>query len=74
MPQGSKLLLIEYLIPERNIPHPSKFMDMNMLVMTGGRGRTAKEWQQLIEDAGLKFLKIISTQSPMFPIIEAEKG
>ena len=49
MPQGGKLLLIEYLIPERNIPHPSKFMDMNMLVMTGGRGRTAKECQQLIK-------------------------
>jgi cyclopropane fatty-acyl-phospholipid synthase-like methyltransferase len=74
MPQGSKLLMIEYVIPERNVPHPSKFMDMNMLVMTGGRGRTAKEWQQLIEEAGLKFSKIIATQSPMFPIIETKKA
>jgi hypothetical protein len=73
MPPNGKLLMIEYLIPERNVPHPAKLMDINMLVMTGGRGRTAKEWQQLIEDAGLKFSGIIPTQSPMFPIIEAER-
>lgn len=73
MHQSSKLLMIEYLIPERNIPHPAKLMDINMLVMTGGRGRTATEWQQLIEDAGLKLSRIIPTQSPMFPIIEAQK-
>jgi hypothetical protein len=73
MPRGGKLLMIEYVIPERNVPHPAKLMDINMLVMTGGRGRTAKEWQELIEETGLKFLKIIPTQSPMFPIIETEK-
>ena len=74
MQNNSKLLMIEYLIPEGNTPHPAKLMDINMLVMTGGRGRTAKEWQQLIEAAGLKFSRIIPTPSPMFPIIEAEKS
>ena len=73
MPQGSKLLLIENVIPARNIPHPAKLMDMNMLVMTGGRGRTASDWQELVEDAGLAFSKIIPLQSPMYSIIEAEK-
>lgn len=73
MPQNGKLLLIEYLIPEGNNPHPAKLMDINMMVMTGGRGRTAKEWQQLVEDAGLQLSRIIPTQSPMFPLIEVEK-
>jgi ribonuclease J len=73
MPQGSKLLLIEAVIPEKNIAHPGKFMDINRLVMTGGRERTATEWKDLIESAGLKFSKIIPTQSPMFSIVEAEK-
>jgi hypothetical protein len=48
-------------------------MDINMLVMAGGRERTAAEWKALIESAGLKFSKIISTQSPMFNIIESNK-
>jgi hypothetical protein len=73
MPDGGKLLMIEYVIPGNNIPHPAKLMDINMMVMTGGRGRTAREWQSLIESAGLQFSKIIPTRSPMFPIIEAEK-
>lgn len=73
MMQGSKLLLIEAVIPGGNTPHPGKFMDVNMLVMTGGKERTANEWKELIENAGLKFVKIVSTQSPMFSIIESEK-
>jgi hypothetical protein len=73
MPKDSKLLVIEAVIPEKNIPHPGKFMDINMLVMAGGRERTAAEWKALIESAGLKFSKIISTQSPMFNIIESNK-
>ncbi|HMG67230.1 MAG TPA: methyltransferase [Chitinophagaceae bacterium] len=72
MPKGSKLLIIEAVIPEKNIPHPGKFMDINMLVMTGGKERTATEWKALIESAGLKFSQIVSTQSPMFSIVEAE--
>lgn len=74
MPPLSKLLLVEAVIPEGNIPHPGKLMDINMLVMTGGRERTAAGWTDLIESAGLSFSGIISTQSPMFSIIEAEKN
>ncbi len=73
MADYSKLLLIENVIPERNIADPGKFMDINMLVMTGGRERTANEWKELIENAELKFSKIIPTQSPIFSIIEIEK-
>jgi hypothetical protein len=73
MGKGSKLLLIEAVVPERNIPHPGKLMDINMMVMTGGRERAAKEWKDLIEESGLNFPKIIPTGSPMFCILEAEK-
>jgi hypothetical protein len=74
MPDGSKLLIIENVIAERNIPHPGNFMDINMMVMTGGRERTAAQWKTLVEKAGLKFLRVIPTSSPMFSIVEAEKN
>ena len=69
----SKLLVIESVLPEGNTPHPGKFMDINMLAMTGGKERTEKEFALLFEQAGLKLSRIISTQSPMFSIVEVVK-
>lgn len=73
MKQGSKLLIIESVIPSGNTPHPGKFMDINMLAMTGGRERTQSEFISLLEKAGLAFNRVIHTHSPMFSIVEAEK-
>ena len=70
----SKLLVIEAVIPEGNDPHPGKFMDINMLAMTGGRERTEKEFASLFANAGLKLSKIIATRSPMFSIVEVIKN
>jgi hypothetical protein len=74
MKPGSRLLVIEAVIPEGNAPHPGKFMDINMLAMTGGRERTEKEFKELFGKAGLKLSKIIQTHSPMFSIIEVTKS
>ena len=73
MKSGSKLLILESVIPGENIPHPGKFMDINMLTMTGGKERTEKEFVELIEKAGLRFSKIIPTHSPLVSIVEAVK-
>jgi hypothetical protein len=73
MKSGSKLLILESVIPGENTPHPGKFMDINMLAMTGGKERTEKEFASLIEQSGLRFLKVIPTHSPMFSIVEAVK-
>ncbi len=74
MKNDSKLLVIEAVIPEGNDPHPGKFMDINMLAMTGGRERTEKEFDELFAKAGLKLSKMIQTHSPMFGIIEVVKN
>ena len=74
MKHGSKLLVIDAVIPEGNEPHPGKFMDINMLAMTGGRERTEKEFASLFARAGLKLSRVIPTHSPMFSIVEVIKG
>jgi len=53
MPQQAKLLLIEAVIPPGNTPSFHKFMDLNMLVMTGGRERTEDEYRALLAAADL---------------------
>jgi hypothetical protein len=74
MKSGSKLLILDAVIPEGNEPHPGKFMDINMLAMTGGRERTEKEFAALFGETGLKLSRVIPTQSPMFSIVEAVKA
>lgn len=62
----SRLLLIESVVPAGNQPHFSKFMDLNMLVLThGGRERTEAEYRALFEAAGFELARVIGTPSPM---------
>ena len=73
MKPGSKLLVIESVIPKGNTPHPGKFMDINMMAMTGGSERTEMEFAALFEKAGLKPSRVITTGSPTLSIIEVVK-
>jgi ubiquinone/menaquinone biosynthesis C-methylase UbiE len=73
LPGDGKLILVEALVPETSEMHFSKFIDLNMLVMTGGRERTEKEFRRLFEDAGFKLTRIVSTESP-FSVIEGVKA
>ncbi len=70
MAKNGKLLILEMVIPDGNEPSPSKFLDLQMLVTTGGRERTKEEFQKLLESAGFKLSRIVSTLSPM-NVIEA---
>jgi hypothetical protein len=71
MKANGKLILVDCVVPETDEPHFSKFIDLNMLVMTGGKERTEREFAQLLADAGLKLVRVIPTDQP-FGIIEAE--
>jgi hypothetical protein len=54
-----RLLLIEAPIPPPNTRSFHKFMDLNMLVMTGGRERTESEYRELLKAAGFALARII---------------
>ena len=71
MQPNSKLILVDCVVPETDEPHFSKFIDLNMLVMTGGKERTEKEFAQLLEAAGFKLLRVIPTDMP-HSIVEAQ--
>ena len=66
MQPGCTLILIEGLVSETNSqpgPDMIKWMDMNMMVMTGGRERTEAEYRRLLTDGGFQLDRVIPTAS-----------
>jgi len=49
---GGRLLILDEILPEGNAPHPGKLVDLQMLVVVGGRERTQREWEVLLRGAG----------------------
>jgi len=70
MAPNGKVLLIEAVLQPGPASAFSKFMDLNMLVMTGGRERTEPEYRAVLQSAGLKLTRVIPTHTVM-SIIEA---
>jgi O-methyltransferase domain len=73
MTKTTRLLVIERVIPPGNEPFAGKMVDITMLVMTGGRERTAEEYSRLFDSAGLTLTTIASTSSGS-SVIEAVIG
>jgi len=70
MGKESRLLIVEAIIPPANEPSFHKFMDLNMLVMLGGRERTEDEYRSLLDSSGFILSGITPTQTEM-NVIEA---
>jgi len=70
MARNGRLLLVEMVVPEPGANCFSKLLDLNMLVMTGGRERTKSEFCALFKAAGYKLTRIVPTMAPQ-SVIEA---
>ena len=62
MSGNGKVIIVDCVVPENNDLDFSKFFDLNMMVMTGGKERTEKEFAQLLDAAGFKLLRVIPTK------------
>jgi len=70
MAGSGKLLLVESVLKPGRETTFTKFLDLNMLVMTGGRERTEAEYANLLMAGGLQLTRIIPTDTAM-SVIEA---
>ncbi len=70
---GGKLLIVEMVVPADNRPSAVQPMDLNMLVMLGGRERTADEFQKVLGAAGFQLEQVIPTHSP-FSVLTATRN
>jgi ubiquinone/menaquinone biosynthesis C-methylase UbiE len=70
MKPGGRVLVVEAVIADGNGQDFGKLLDIEMLVSPGGKERTAKEYEELFERAGLRMTRIVPTKSP-YSVIEA---
>lgn len=68
-PKG-RLLLVEVVVPDDDAHCFSKLLDLNMMVMTGGRERTRAEFAALLNTAGFSLRRTIPTLAPQ-SVLEA---
>jgi hypothetical protein len=62
---GGRVAIIENLLPDQIEPHPGYLMDLNMMVMTGGRERKAAEFAALLERTGFRLESVTPTPTPI---------
>jgi hypothetical protein len=62
---GGRVLLAEMVIPPGDARHPGKLLDLEMLVLVGGRERTEGQFRELFASAGIRLSRIVPTASPM---------
>ncbi|WP_327226140.1 acetylserotonin O-methyltransferase [Streptomyces platensis] len=70
MTAGSRLLVIESVLPPGNAPHFGKTMDVAMMTLLDGQERTAEEFATLLSAGGFRLTRVLPTSA--FPsIVEA---
>jgi hypothetical protein len=73
MHDDCRIVLIERLLPEKALDAPAVIQgDLNMLVLTGGCERTARDYDQLLSAAGIELTQIVPTQS-QWSLIEGKR-
>jgi hypothetical protein len=64
MAKNGRVLLVEQHIGAPNRPWVGYYVDIQMMVMTGGRERSEEEYAKLLSRAGLRLARVIPTSGP----------
>ena len=70
---NTTVLLVELVIPAHDREFMGKWADLEMLLGTNGRERTAAEYRALLGRAGFTMTRVVPTASP-FSLVEAKPG
>jgi precorrin-6B methylase 2 len=65
MARTGRVLVVECVVPDGHESSFSRLLDLNMLVMNGGRERTEAEFREVFDAAGLRMTRVIPTLSPL---------
>jgi hypothetical protein len=65
MSDRSRLLVVEAVLPTGDETCFSKFLDLNMMIMSGGRERSREQFRDLFAVAGFELTAIVPTVAPL---------
>jgi hypothetical protein len=68
----TRVLLVESVVAPGNEPHFAKWLDLEMLLLPGGKERSEAEFAKLLEGAGFKLTRVVPTKGALY-VVEAEK-
>jgi hypothetical protein len=71
MRPDSRILVLEKTVPTDDTPGPGRWLDVHVMLLTGGRERTEEEYRALFAKAGFKLARVLPTAHPAVEIIEA---
>jgi hypothetical protein len=71
MPPHGRVLVLEKTVPTDDTPGPGRWLDLHVMLLTGGRERTEDEYRALFAKAGLSLARVMPTAHPAVEIIEA---
>jgi ubiquinone/menaquinone biosynthesis C-methylase UbiE len=70
MKPEARVLVLEKTVPTDDTPGPGRWLDLHVMLLTGGRERTVPEYQALFDKAGLKLARVLPTAHPAVEIVE----
>lgn len=68
---GARVFIIEPMVPESTEPDPTKLLDIQLMITTGGRSRTLAEYQPILQQSGLEHVRSRSPEETQFSMVEA---
>lgn len=71
MKPDSRVLVLEKTVPTDDTPGPGRWLDLHVMLLTGGRERTEDEYRALFAKAGFRLARVLPTAHPAVEIIEA---
>ncbi|MEV5595092.1 methyltransferase [Streptomyces sp. NPDC052496] len=71
MDPAGRVVILDPVIPEGDVPHPGKFLDIVMMALTTGRERTEAEFAALFRAAGLRHVETVALSAPSSVIVAA---
>jgi len=70
MTPDARVLVLEKTVPTDDTPGPGRWLDLHVMLLTGGRERTMPEYSALFDKTGLRLNRVLLTAHPAVEIIE----
>jgi O-methyltransferase domain len=71
MRKDARVLVLEAPLPSDDSPGPGRWLDLQVMVLCGGRERTVEEYGRLFDQVGLRLSRTIPTRHPAMTVVEA---